>query len=194
MKETIDNWQTWICTKCYSVFLADQDEAECCGPLALFDPATHGSNLVGLSNSWLAVWKQWREHPRMDAARQAVFKTGNAGAAMIMNEFVQRLLEENERLEYERDHYDVRWYDRDEWARLWKRKAKQQWRLATQEGAALHERIDTLEQGGLEENETLRQLLDEVLTVVGPVRPGCDCPVCDLLRTIAREVRYDDDS
>lgn len=76
-------WRERFCEKCHHVFYG---KPECCGMEAVdFDVSKHGRNLIGSSNSWLQVWNDWGEHPRVRAVLSDMAENGNFGAATALS-------------------------------------------------------------------------------------------------------------
>lgn len=83
----------WICLKCHMVFHAGESYAKCCGEIEEFSPAKHGAMLVGSSNSWISVWKEWKDNEKLEEVSRELFEFyGNGSAATALNEFIRRLL------------------------------------------------------------------------------------------------------
>ena len=80
----------WICLKCRRVF--HTINPNCCGECAIFSPEIHGESLVGLSNSWIMVWKEWKDHPKLSEVSDRLNAEACNGAASHLNEFIRTLL------------------------------------------------------------------------------------------------------
>lgn len=80
----------WICLECNRVVCAK--EFQCCGKTEKFDPLKHGSFLVGKSNAWIEVWKQWEDHPILKRISFNYNKDGCHSAPIILNGFIEELL------------------------------------------------------------------------------------------------------
>lgn len=82
----------WFCEKCHHVFLTGRNEAECCSIKAvIFDMDLHGRYLIGLSNSWIAVDKKWRNNPLRKKIALECMADGCYGSATILNVFIEQL-------------------------------------------------------------------------------------------------------
>jgi len=85
---------TYICMNCNHVFMAGASYAKCCGEIEEFSPEKHGELLVGLSNSWISVWKKWKDNPLLTEISNQLMDEGCYGAASHLNAFIERLMKE----------------------------------------------------------------------------------------------------
>ena len=80
------------CTVCRNVFMGAKNI--CCDKVVeIFDPCKHGELLVGPSNSWLIVYKKWKDHPIFNHVSEECHENNCASAPTIMNKFIQTLLD-----------------------------------------------------------------------------------------------------
>jgi hypothetical protein len=81
----------WICTQCHKVVIARS--YTCCGVVEEFSSERHGSLLVGLSNSWINVWKRWESYPLLREVSSSLASEGCYSASAVLSAFISRLLE-----------------------------------------------------------------------------------------------------
>lgn len=80
----------YICKNCFTVF--QSASPKCCGEVEEFSPEKHGAWLVGASNSWISVWKKWKDNPIFERVSQELANEGSYGAATCLNVFIERLV------------------------------------------------------------------------------------------------------
>jgi len=83
----------YICLKCNTVFHAGESYAKCCGEIEIFSPEKHGRLLIGNSNSWISVWKKWKNNSLFKKISQDLKQDSCYGAATHLNVFIEKLLE-----------------------------------------------------------------------------------------------------
>jgi hypothetical protein len=84
--------EEYFCKHCKRVFHAGNPI--CCGEKCEeFSPEKHGRELVGLSNSWICVWKRWKDDPEFCEISDRCINDGHFGAAVQINEFILSLKE-----------------------------------------------------------------------------------------------------
>lgn len=95
----------WFCTNCTHVFQAGESYAKCCGDtgefIEEFSPAKHVESLVGSSNGWISIYKQWGNHPLTKDVSQRLHNEGCYSAWIHLSEFIQSLVDELEDLKTE---------------------------------------------------------------------------------------------
>jgi hypothetical protein len=86
------NMNSKYCTVCRQVFMGSSNI--CCDKeVEIFDPCKHGERLVSSSNSWIAVYNKWKDHPIFDHVAEECHENKCASAPTIMNKFIQTLLD-----------------------------------------------------------------------------------------------------
>lgn len=82
----------YICLKCFRVFQTGSPFAKCCGTVQEFLIEKHGRLLIGMSNSWVDIWEQWKDNPVFRKVSDELSNDGCFGAATHMNAFIKELL------------------------------------------------------------------------------------------------------
>lgn len=81
----------YICLNCRRVFMTGSEYAKCCGEVELFSLDKHGNSLIGSSNSWISVWKRWKDNPKFLEISYKLNNDGSYGAATAINVFIEEL-------------------------------------------------------------------------------------------------------
>ncbi|MFZ2992579.1 MAG: hypothetical protein WA061_02575 [Microgenomates group bacterium] len=83
----------YICLNCHRVFRAGELYSNCCGKTEEFLLEKHGTLLVSSSNSWIDVYKKWKNNEIVQEISYELNKEGCYSASAVINEFIQRLIE-----------------------------------------------------------------------------------------------------
>lgn len=85
--------QEYFCKTCGTVFQTSSQNPRCCkGDVEQFSIEKHRDSIISSSNSWVSVWKRWKDNPIFEEISQELSNNGSYGAATHINEFIQRLL------------------------------------------------------------------------------------------------------
>ena len=84
----------WFCDKCANVLQSGRSPI-CCGQKMIhFAPSIHGQRLVSKSNAWISLkHSEWEENHIYQEVAQRHFDNGSFGAARILNDFVDELIQ-----------------------------------------------------------------------------------------------------
>ncbi len=83
-----------------TVFRTGSKNPKCCkGNVELFSPDRHVGYLISASNSWVTVWKKWKDNEFFQEISNELMEQGSWGAANHINVFIERLLEIKEKSE-----------------------------------------------------------------------------------------------
>lgn len=100
IERTKSSMVMYICLRCCGV--STYPKGTCCNQkVEVFAPAKHGDLLTGMSNAWLAVDNKWKNEPLLKEATEELIRDGCFSSSTIFNEFIQKLKDKIEELEFE---------------------------------------------------------------------------------------------